>query len=102
MNENGQYQRELQGSKWDLGLAYLFRIVAAATLFYIARSSMESHDILIKGDIPQMQRDIQELKVQGQKYITQDQLTTAIRSYLDRLNIKPVTTDLDAGKHYEK
>lgn len=84
-------------------LTATFRTLVLAGLIFVAWMEVRSHEILIKGDIPQMQRDIQELKVQGQKYVTTEQLLKAIRVELEiQLRKRPITTDADGGKHYER
>lgn len=79
----------------------VFRITMLLGLLFIAWNAMWTHDILTKGNIPQMQLDIQELKSQGQKYITAEQLKEAVRLQIEQLTKHPMT-DTDAGKHYEK
>jgi hypothetical protein len=84
-------------------LTAIFRVLMISGLVFVGYTVQRSNNILIKGDIPQMQRDIQELKVQGQKYVTTEQLLKAIRVELEiQLRSKPITTDTDGGKHYEK
>lgn len=79
----------------------VFRTLMLLGWLFVLHSVTESHDMLLKGDIPQMQRDIQELKLQGQKYITAEQLKEAVRLQIEELTKHPIS-DTDSGKHYER